>query len=117
MLPPGTAAEALMLNELPAVVEKVPLEAMPAALVVPMEVSPPLANAAPPVPWGIKKVMAMAGTGKLFWSVTLTTAWELTRPFLTRLEVLASSTIVSLYLGAAFLSHHDPGAGQSETKD
>jgi hypothetical protein len=95
---PGTAAATLTLNELPAVAEIGPLDATPAELVVTTALKAPLPNAAPLVPaCGKRKVTVMPGTGILFESVNFTTACELTRPFLGRLEVLAPSMIVNLY--------------------
>jgi hypothetical protein len=73
--PPGTDAATLILKELPVAAEKAPLDATPAAFVVTSEVSPPLANAAPPLEsCGSIKVTAMPGTGTSFSSVTFTTA-------------------------------------------
>ena len=96
--PPGTDAATLTPKELPAAAEKAPLDAIPVAVVVATEVSPPPANAAPPAEsCGSVKATAIPATGTSFSSVILTTASELTRPFLTRLELLAPSRIVSLY--------------------
>src|SRR5438876_8582994 len=95
--PAGVDAVTDMLNTLdgPAVKE---LDAAPVASVTTDDRSVPLANAAPPPPiCGIANTIAMAGIGTSFSSVTFTTTCELTRPPLTRLTVLASSRIVSLY--------------------
>ena len=73
--PPGTDAATLTLKELPAVAEKAPLDATPAAFVVASEVSPPLANVAPPLEsCGSVKKTEVPATGTSFSSVTFTTA-------------------------------------------
>jgi hypothetical protein len=79
-----------------------PLEANPAAFVATTEVKEPVAkDAPPPTMFGIVNVTAIPATGASFSSVTFTTASELTRFFLTRLALLALSTIVSLYFCGA----------------
>jgi len=101
-IPPGTAAETLKLTELPAVIDRDPLVAIPEALVVTTELRAPLPNVAPLPYCGSKNVTVIPGTGTLLVSVTWTTASALTRPFLTRLEVPGLSRIVNLYFCTAF---------------
>jgi len=98
---PGTDAATEMLKlDVAALVTLRLADAKPVLLVVAVTLNAPVLKLAP-VNCGIPKLTTMPATGTSLSSVTFTTTSELALPFFARRNLLASSTMVSLYLPAA----------------